>query len=303
MRIEPDCIPCITRMAVSALGRLSLSDDRQREIFSEVLQNPALQGKSWHLTSPEIIEEVWNVICGETGQTDLYLQEKEIQNQRVASILPFLQAEVEKAQDPLRTAVHLAIIGNSIDLMMENHAADIQRTVIQGLQRPLPDRHYSTFLNKLKQSRKIVYLGDNSGELIFDKLLMETIQKNFSSHISFVVRSIPIMNDVTRREALSAGIDQVADIVENGVDGPFPGTIVRRCSENARELLHSADLIISKGGGNFDSFEEEVDAIGKDVSFLLLCKCQPYRRYFHQELYTPVLRNLFSEEKPKSGVS
>ncbi len=205
MRIELDCIPCIANMAVSALRSLNLSNERRREIFSAALQIPAFRGTPWHLTSPEIIEEVWQTICRETNQVDPFLREKELQNQRVADILPFLQDQIEKAEDPLRTAVHLAIIGNAIDLMIDNHAADIQRTVVQGLRLPLSDPAYSMFLKKLRRSRKLVYLGDNSGEILFDKLLMQAIRKYTETEIHFIVRSIPTMNDVTLREAAING--------------------------------------------------------------------------------------------------
>jgi len=295
--IVPDCIPCISNMAVSALRCLPISSERQKEIFTAILEIPAFQGKSWHLTSPEIIEQVWETICRETDQRDPFLQEKELQNQRVAAILPFLQSEIEKAEDPLRKAVHLAVIGNSIDLMIDNHAADIQQTVIEGLRLPLPEPAYSAFSKKLNNSRKLVYLGDNSGEIVFDKLLMQTIRKRLEMDIHFVVRSTPTMNDVTLREATALGISEVANIVENGVDGPVPGTMFGRCSKTTKELLQSADLIISKGGGNFDAFEEDAETLGVDVSFLLLCKCHPYRRYFGQELFSPVLWNVFSDQE------
>ena len=284
-------------MAISALRRLPIPSERRQEIFTTILQIPAFQGRSWHLTSPVIIEKVWEIICRETGQRDPFLKEKELQNQRVAAILPFLKGEIAKAEDPLRTATQLAIIGNSIDLMIDNHAVDIQQTVVQGLELPLPEPAYSAFSKQLQRSRKLVYLGDNSGEIVFDRLLMQTIRDLMEIEIHFVVRSTPTMNDVTLKEAKVTGISEVANIVENGVDGPVPGTLVSRCSQELKEHLQSADLIISKGGGNFDVFEEEAHTIGTDVSFLLLCKCDPYRRYFGQELYTPILWNVFSDQK------
>ena len=297
MRIEPDCISCIANMAVSALRCLTLSHEKCRDIFTAVLHIPAFQGMSWHLTSPEIIEEVWKTICRETDRPDPFLHEKEIQNQRVAAILPFLQDQIDNAEDPLRTAVHLAIIGNAIDLMIDNHAANIRQTVEEGLKAPLPEPAYSRFLKKLRGSRRLVYLGDNSGEIVFDKLFMQTIRKQLKMEIYFVVRSTPVMNDVTLREAQEMGMGEVANIVENGVVGPVPGTLYHRCSPKLKELLQTADLIISKGGGNFDTFEEKVGTLGTDVSFLLLCKCRPYCKYFNQDLYSPVLWNVFSDQE------
>ena len=87
-------------------------------------------------------------------------------------------------------------------------------------------------------------------------------------------------------------MDNITSILENGIDGPLPGTITSRCSSEVRDLLHRADLIISKGGGNFDTLEEEKD-YNRNVTFLLLSKCIPYYNYFHAELYQPILANFF----------
>ena len=108
----------------------------------------------------------------------------------------------------------------------------------------------------------------------------------------FIVRSVPTLNDAILNEARSVGIDEIATIVENGIDGPCPGTVLGRCSEEVKTLLERADMIVSKGGGNFDSLGEEKGDIGEKTTFMLLSKCQPYCDFFGVELHQPIIASL-----------
>jgi uncharacterized protein with ATP-grasp and redox domains len=189
--------------------------------------------------------------------------------------------------------VKLAILGNAIDLMVADPALDVETTLVQGLKRPWPEEPFVAFKKKLDRTRSLVYLGDNSGEIVFDKLLLEIIQETCRPRVFFVVRSVPALNDATRGEAEMVGLDQVAAIMPNGLQAPVPGTILSRCSEELRELIRGADLVISKGGGNFDTLEGEKN-LGTDISFMLLSKSIPYCRYFQTGLFQPILANFFA---------
>jgi uncharacterized protein with ATP-grasp and redox domains len=102
------------------------------------------------------------------------------------------------------------------------------------------------------------------------------------------VRSVPALNDATAKEAAAVELDAIAQIVENGIDGPLPGTVLARCSEQLRKLTEEADLILSKGGGNFDSLGEESHLHDK-ILFMLMSKCVPYCGYFGTRMYDPIL--------------
>lgn len=196
----------MAKMVVSALRRLNVPHESRREIFSEVLKLPAFWGMGWDQTSPEVIEKIWETICRLTGQPDPFIQEKRSQNQRVLALAPVFSRWIHQAEDPLKTAVHMAIIGNSIDLMIDNNAEAIEAAVREGLLRNLPEAAYAQFSNGLKNTRRFAYLGDNSGEIVFDKLLLECIRELIDPDIYFVVRSVPTMNDVTQKEAGDVGI-------------------------------------------------------------------------------------------------
>jgi uncharacterized protein with ATP-grasp and redox domains len=161
------------------------------------------------------------------------------------------------------------------------------------MQRPWPEEPFAAFRGKLEKTRSLVYLGDNSGEIVFDKLLLETIRETYQPKVVFAVRSVPALNDATQSEAEWVGLDQVAVLMPNGLQAPVPGTILSRCSEELRESIREADLVISKGGGNFDTLEGEKD-LGADISFMLLSKCIPYCHYFQTGMFQPVLANFFA---------
>jgi uncharacterized protein with ATP-grasp and redox domains len=136
-----------------------------------------------------------------------------------------------------------------------------------------------------------VYFGDNAGEVVFDKLLIETIRELHSPEIVFVVRNVPTLNDATLTEARSMGLANIARVIENGIAGPLPGTVLHRCSNEVNDLVRHSDLIISKGGGNFDTLDEEKEHLQKKVSFLQLSKCEPYYKHFGVEIYQPNIAN------------
>ena len=119
--------------------------------------------------------------------------------------------------------------------------------------------------------------------------MIETLKKEDNIEVVFVVRSVPTLNDVTQKEAKMVGIDKIASVIENGIDGPLPGTILKRCSKEVRELVGRADMIVSKGGGNFDTLGEEKKNLKKNITFMLMCKCIPYSDYFRTQLYHPIL--------------
>jgi len=226
------------------------------------------------------------------GKEDPFRQIKDMQNQRMLGILPFLRKLVKKAHDPLHTAVKLAIIGNTIDIMMGNRPTDIVNSITERLKDPISERQYLQFRKRLDQCASLVYLGDNAGEIVCDRLLLETIKELRNPDIVFVVRSVPTLNDATLREARAAGIHKAATVLENGIDGPCPGTILGRCSQEVQERISEADMVISKGGGNFDALEEERGRVRDRITFMLLSKCVPYCHYFGVELHRPILAQL-----------
>jgi damage-control phosphatase, subfamily I len=292
MLIKPDCISCILKMAITAIRNLTNDESIIRDLTIQILTIPSLRGLQWELSSPEVIEQVMVKIIEALGTQDPFYELKLQQNRIGESLYPTLKKLVQKADDHLQAAVKIAIMGNAIDLMVSDRSLDVEKTLNKELQQPLPENLLAAFKKKLEQTRSLVYLGDNAGEIVFDKLLLETIREAYRPEVIFVVRSAPALNDATVREAEMVGLDQVAAIMPNGLEAPVPGTILSRCSPELRKWIREADLVISKGGGNFDTLEGEKD-LKADISFMLLSKCIPYCHYFQAQMYQPILANFF----------
>lgn len=282
-------------MSTSAIRKLTDDEEVLKELTIKILQIPALRGLDWGLTSPEVIEQVMGKIIETFQNPDPFKLLKAEQNKKGLELYPHLQQLIQESTDPLFTAVQLAIQGNFIDLMVSDRSTDVEKALGQELQHPIDEKSFLSFRDKLKKARLLVYLGDNSGEIVFDRILIETIQSFVDLDVIFVVRSFPSLNDVTLKEAEQVGMDQVARVIPNGLEAPVPGTILYRCSSEFRELFRNSDLIISKGGGNFDTLEAEKNH-SKDITFLLLSKCLPYCRYFQTQMYKPILANFFQED-------
>ena len=300
MLIKPDCIPCILKMSTSAMRILTSDEKLIKELLCEILEIPSLRGLYGDITSSEVIELVMEKIIDAVDDPDPFYSLKVQQNKRMMELEPHLKNLLNEASDPLYLAIKLAILGNAIDLMISDTSLEIETVIGERLQETrIPVERFLEFKGKLDESELVLYFGDNSGEIILDKLLIETMKewrmKNRERNnleIAFVVRTRPTLNDATLTEARMVGIDKITWVLENGIDGPLPGTITSRCSSEVQDLLQRADLIIAKGGGNFDTLEEEKD-YNRNITFLLLSKCIPYYNYFHTELYQPILANFF----------
>jgi hypothetical protein len=280
-------------MTISSLRKLPLDEEAVKTLYTDILEIPALHGLNWDTTSVQVIEDIWEKIVKRVNTPDPFSKEKANQNKKILDLYPYLEGMVNAAADPLLMAVKLSILGNSMDLMVADKSVTFENSISEKIKMPLSNENYSQFKRQLKASKHLLIFGDNAGEIVFDKLMIKTIKKLNHPEIAFVVRSMPTLNDATLKEAKSVGLDKIAAVVENGIDGPVPGTLLNRCSGKVNDLVRQSDLIISKGGGNFDTLDEQRKDLAKNISFLLLSKCYPYCNHFNTKLYQPILANFY----------
>jgi len=174
-----------------------------------------------------------------------------------------LKELINNSPDPLLTAIRIAVAGNVIDMGVHKEfdiMKDIQKILIQDF--AIFD--YEAFKQQLIDSETVLYIGDNAGESVFDRLLIETIKKP----VIFAVREIPIINDVIMEDAVASGLSEVAKIISSG--SRAPGTILHQCTDVFLELFSNVDMIISKGQGNFES----LSSVKRKIFFLLKAKCE-----------------------------
>lgn len=223
---------------------------------------------SLHVTPPEIAQDVYAVVARITGNKDPCYEAKQRSNELALSLYPHSKEVVTNSDDPLLAASKLAIAGNVIDLAPQSNYGDIQSIAESALASPLGIDDYEEFKRSINSASCILYLGDNAGEIVFDRILIEEIRRIKDLEIDFVVREKPIINDATLHDATSTGMDKVAKIISSGSDAP--ATILSQCSPEMLQLYHSADIIIAKGQGNYESLSDEAKT---NIFFLLRVKC------------------------------
>lgn len=280
-----ECIPCFFRQALFA-GRAAAGDESKvKEILDRVAGLvPDIQVNS---SPPETARLIYRVVREVTGSVDPFESYKEKSIETARSFYPDLKSIVERSKDPLRTAVKVAIAGNVIDPGADPDF-DLAREMRDFLsQEPLVD-DYESFRRSLESARYVLYLGDNAGETIFDKILIETIAKD----VVYAVRGAPIINDATIKEAEKSGLGAVARIVSSGCDAP--GTILKRCSRQFLDIFNNADIVISKGQGNYESLAGE----RAPIFFLLKAKCPVIARHVGTETGAMILKDSRNRTKP-----
>jgi uncharacterized protein with ATP-grasp and redox domains len=240
-----------------------------------------LETISINSTPPESGRLIYHKISEITGNLDPYRKIKIESTQKALSLYSSLKNRVEKSNDRLLTAVKIAIAGNVIDFGA-NWNFDLNKEVKEILDKDFAICDYDVFKNRLDEAHEILYIGDNAGECVFDKILIEEMQKP----VIYAVRALPIINDATYEDALQAGIDQVATIVSSGTDAP--GTVLKTCSSEFRKKYDRSTFIISKGQGNYEALSNQKDPL----FFLLKAKCKVIADHIGVVLGDIVLKGL-----------
>ena len=263
MNTSIDCIPCFVRQTLDA-ARISSDDPIVHEqIIRDVLR--WLSQMDMSLSPPALAQRIHRRLRELTGVADPYRKQKDQHNQMALQLLPGLRTQVENSNDPLMTAANLAVAGNIIDLGAKSglNEHEIHDAIRHAAEKSLEgDRE--AFRAEVKRVKNILYLADNCGEIVFDTLLVEQLGVK---RVTVAVRGMPIINDATLEDAVTAGLTDLVRVIGNGSDAP--GTLIEDCSDEFRKAFESADLIISKGQGNFETLSH----CGKNIFFLFKAKC------------------------------
>ncbi len=273
MKTYLECIPCFFKQALEA-SRLAGADEK---IQRQVLDAVALSLPEFPLEAspPEMGHIIHGLVRRYTGRDDPYLWIKEQSNRLALSIYDRAVNTLTRSGDRLLDAVELAIAGNIIDFGV-NNSLDIGEELekILSAERNTighEDRAFfniESFRQSLIEAKTVLYLGDNAGETVFDRILMEEIKRmDGTKEITYAVKEKPIINDALEKDATDCGIDSIAEVVSSG--STAPGTIPALCSDEFMKRFDRADMVISKGQGNFEGLSDS----GRTVYFLLKAKC------------------------------
>lgn len=289
MLMQLDCIPCLLKMSLSGIRQVTDDQATIEAFFKRILKMDALS--RFDITPPELIEIITLELLKLGQNPDPFLKVKEEQNKKALALYPWATRLVDESEYPFATAVKLSIAGNLIDSLIDDEVSDLKSVIQELLTREVSYEKLTAFWQKIESSRLILYLGDNSGEIVFDRVLIEFIKQKKDVDVYFVVRKDPVLNDVTMKEATAVGMEKVACVIENGILGPLPGTIIARLSPGVKKIYEKADLIISKGGGNYDAMNPS--ELTKNTTFLLNSKCSCYCRLFGVKMHDPIIENVY----------
>jgi uncharacterized protein with ATP-grasp and redox domains len=269
MQTLPECYRCLLQQSLSYLDLAGIERDHQTPIIKQVLFN--LSQADPQSSPPEVASLMYGLLRKATGVDDPYLEIKKNSHLKAFSYLEDLRRIVKENEGNLEFLLKMCAAGNIIDIV---HARDyhLWEEVETTVQQELEGDTLHIFQDKLQEAPFLLILADNVGETVFDRVLIE----NISVPVIYAVKGGPIINDATRQDALAAGIDQVAEIIETG--SRAPGTVLAECSDEFQELFQQAELVLAKGQANF----ETLNTADKNCFFLLRVKCPVLGEYLNK---------------------
>ena len=292
MKTFLDCIPCLIRQSLDCAALATPDETIHARVLREVLE--IARETDLHQPPPAMAQQFHRRVRALTGESDPYREVKDSFNRLALEQYPKFRNWVEGSANPIETAIRLAIAGNVIDFGANSGLTkrEVHDAVVHATSAPL-DGNVKGFSDAASQADNILYLGDNAGEIVFDRILIEQISPE---KVTFVVRGAPVSNDATMVDAAASGITEMVEVIDNGSDGP--GTLLDDCSESFRRRFERADLVIAKGQGNYESLSEAE----KDIWFLLKAKCPVIARDLRCEVGSLILRRSESAAIPTARV-
>lgn len=281
MNTSLDCLPCFVRQTLDATRMVSDDPVVHEQIVREVFK--WISEMDLAISPPALAMRIHARLREVCGVADPYAAEKKQHNELALKLIPAFRQQIATAEDPLLLAAHIAIAGNIIDLgaksgIQEEHIMEaFQQAINQELTGDV-----DAFKKATAKAENILYLADNAGEIICDRLLIEQLGPE---RITVAVRGYPVINDATMIDAKIAGLTELTSVIDNGAAAP--GTLLEECSDSFRQAFESADLIIAKGQGNFESLSDNP----RNIFFLFKVKCPVIEQESGFPLGSHVLRH------------
>lgn len=263
MNIYYECIPCFINQVLRFMKHEGEKNkDLDEKILREVMHT--LGDIDYSISPPEMTRKIFNIVERYYGSKDIYINEKVDSNNYIMGMYSKLKNIINNSQDPFDSAMRLAITGNIIDFGANPEF--MNEKIHEDIEIALNDPSISSDLLKeeVRKSKKILYIGDNAGEIVFDKLFIEQLPLE---KVIFSVRGSFILNDALVEDALNVGMDKLVPVIENGSN--YPGTVLSDCTNDFVKVFYDSDLVICKGQGNYETLSN----IDHNIIFMLRIKC------------------------------
>ncbi len=287
MKVFPDCIPCHFEQLKRAITFINLNDEKAFLLYKKACE--AFSGMKTDIAPVEMADIIYSLIEEELGIQDIFEKPKRQANLMAMNIVKYIEKDPERDTWPLEVYAKLSALGNHID--MGAHDVDLDKfekeIIYNAFHLDFEVDHFDDFEARLKDARNLLYILDNAGEIVFDKLFIQKISEYYPNlKIYAAVRGRPIINDVTMKEAEFIKLNDVCEVIDSG--SIYPGTILEKTTDVFREVFSKADVIISKGQGNFEGLSK--DACEK-LYFCLMSKCGTISKYLGVKRGTSLFSN------------
>ena len=273
MPVSLDCILCLVRQSLEAVRHATDDPALHEQVLRHALA--LAQERGFTDIPPVLAQEIQRMVRQVTGNDDPYAAEKQAANRQMLALADVLRERITTAARPMEMAVRLAIAGNSIDNALGASLSDeyIRSAIDKAIEQPLVGE-VATLENAVESASSILYLADNCGEIVCDRLLIEEMRRRWPNvPITVVVRGTPVLNDATLADAESVGLTDIVPVIDNGNDAV--GTVLEQCGPAFRAAFEASDLIISKGLANFETLiEYDQESLPQPVVFLFKSKCR-----------------------------
>lgn len=275
MKLTSSCVQCILGKTNSLYSKFEENEQKKLTFMKEAMR--IVIESDPKISIPYLSHLLMEYLGKETNTADFYEKEKTTYNQLLLSMEHQIAKSINESDDTLQAALKYAMAGNYIDFaVLDKVVTNDLLTMLEGIDSNLIDaKTVGNFRNDLAHANSLVYLADNAGEIVLDKLFVSVLQKLYPDvQIHFIVRGFPILNDATMHDAVEIGLHKMASVYGNGTS--IPGTCLEYVDEEVRQLIESSDLIISKGQGNFESLY----GCGLNIYYIFLCKCDHFVKRF-----------------------
>ena len=285
VRLNPECIRCLIPKRLEFCPE-GATREQQVEYMQKVMR--LASEATPDVSAPVLDRDIARLQREIFGYEKDYEELKEFFNTLMLGKEAEIEEKVTASEDPLKSAIQYAMMGNYIDFgaIQNVNEATLAEFMNSAPNIEVHKETYCALKEEIHKGKKMVYLVDNCGEVVMDKILIKTIQKmNPKLQITTIVRGVPVLNDVTLKEAKQVGLDELAKVIDNGNN--IPGTWLDEISDEARKEIEEADFVISKGQGNFETLQQ----CGKNIYYIFMCKCDMFANRFQVPKFSGMLIN------------
>ena len=285
MKVSAECMHCLVKRQADNIRKYP-DEEKKAEYLGKVLG--IIANGAAEEPAPVLLSYIGRLHEAYFGKPFSFEELKKGYNAMLMEKEEEIRQKIGRAEDPLALALRFAQIGNFIDFgaMDSVDDAKLMEFLEQAETLPLSENTYQNVTEDMKSAKKLIFLTDNCGEIVLDKLLLETIAKVYPHlECTIIVRGEPVLNDATMEDALQVGIEACGKVIPNGTN--IAGTYIPWISAEARQVMEEADMLISKGQGNFESLH----GCGLNIYYLFLCKCQWFMERFGLPQYSGVFIN------------